>query len=380
MHTVRTFSVAPLLPKKLKRLGELAHNLWWAWNPDVIELFRRLDSDLWEQSRHDPVKLLGMVDQDKLKAAAEDEGFLSHLQRTCEAFDRYMIEPRWFQKEHADRQDMRIAYFSAEFGIADCLPIYSGGLGVLAGDHLKSASDLGLPLVAVGLLYSHGYFRQYLNADGWQQEVYPQCDYYANSPVQIHCRQDGTPFTMELDLFDHKITVQIWKAQVGRITMYLLDTNVPSNRAPDREITARLYGGDLEMRIKQEILLGIGGIRALSAVGYSPTVCHINEGHAAFLALEKIRQLTEAGGVSFDEAREASTPSNTFTTHTPVPAGNDTFPPTLIDKYFSSYYSSLGLSRKQFLALGRRNPKDDHEPFCMTILAIKLSAYCNGVS
>jgi len=380
MRTVRTFSVAPLLPKKLKRLGELAYNLWWAWNPDVIELFRRLDSDVWEQSRHDPVKLLGMVDQDKLKAAAEDEGFLSHLQRTCEAFDRYMIEPRWFQKEHADQQDMRIAYFSAEFGITDCLPIYSGGLGVLSGDHLKSASDLGLPLVAVGLLYSHGYFRQYLNADGWQQEVYPRCDYYANSPVQIHCRDDGTPFTIELEMFDHKITVQIWKVQVGRVTLYLLDTNVPSNRPPDREITARLYGGDLEMRIKQEILLGIGGIRALSAIGQSPTVCHINEGHAAFLALEKIRQLTEAGGVSFDEAREASTPSNVFTTHTPVPAGNDTFPPTLIDKYFSAYYSSLGLSRKQFLELGRRNPKDDHEPFCMTILAIKLSAYCNGVS
>jgi len=379
MRIIRTYSVAPLLPNKLKRLRDLANNLWWAWNTQAIELFRRLDTETWEDSGHNPVKLLGMIDQEKLKAAAEDEGFLSHMQRVWEDFQQYMTELRWYQKHHNDKDGVRIAYFSAEFGMTDCLPIYSGGLGVLSGDHLKSASDLGLPLVGVGLLYSHGYFRQYLNADGWQQESYPEYD-YSTSPVQIHTREDGTPLTFELEMGDHKITVQVWRVQVGRITLYMLDTNVPSNRPPDRELTFRLYGGDLEMRIKQEILLGIGGVRALQALGYQPQVFHMNEGHSAFLALERIRLLMEGRGVSFDEARAATTVGNVFTTHTPVPAGNDTFPPTLIDKYFSNYYSSLGLSRKQFLGLGRQNPADDREAFCMTVLALNLAGYSNAVS
>jgi len=385
MWTIRTFSVAPLLPNPLKRLRELAYNIWWAWHPDAIELFRRLDAELWEQVNHNPVAMLGEVDQDKLRQASEDDGFLAHFHRVLERFDTYMTEPRWFEKTHGegphtpDGQPVKIAYFSAEFGLTDCLPIYSGGLGVLSGDHLKSASDLGLPMVAVGLLYSQGYVRQYLNADGWQQEAYPNYD-YATTPAQPSHRPDGTPLTVELEYPDHKVTVQVWQVAVGRIVLYLLDTNIPSNSAADREITARLYGGDLEMRIKQEILLGIGGIRVLSELGICPAVCHMNEGHSAFLALERIRRLMDQKGLTFEEAREATVPGNVFTTHTPVPAGNDMFPATLMDKYFSQYYPRLGLSRAKFLALGRQNPKDENEPFSMTVLALHLAGYSNGVS
>jgi len=384
MWTIRTFSVTPLLPNRLKDLRRLAYNLWWCWHSDAIELFRRLDSDLWERTNHNPVAMLGEVEQDKLKQASEDEGFLAHMHRVIQDLDEYTTEPRWFQKAYNDGKDLgddpfQIAYFSAEFGLTDCLQIYSGGLGVLAGDHLKSASDLGLPLVGVGLLYSQGYFRQYLNADGWQQEAYPNYD-YANSPAQMCIRQDGTPFTIEVEYPAHKVTVQVWKMNVGRITLYLLDTNIPSNAHTDREVTSRLYGGDLEMRIRQEILLGIGGMQVLAELGIKPTVCHINEGHSAFLGLERIRLLMREKGFSFDEAREATVPGNVFTTHTPVPAGNDMFPAAMMDKYFSQYYSGLGLSRKQFLGLGRQNPKDDNEPFCMTVLALRLAGHTNGVS
>jgi len=385
MRMLKTFSVSPLLPNRMKVLQDLAHNIWWAWHPSAIDLFRRLDNELWEQLNHNPVALLGTIEQDKLKAASEDEGFIAHMQRVVDEFETYMNEPRWFQKTYSDglkdgqNQSLKIAYFSAEFGLTDCLPIYSGGLGLLAGDHLKSASDLGLPLVGVGLLYSQGYFRQYLNADGWQQEAYPYYD-YANTPAEPVYHEDGMPMTFELDYPDHKITVQVWKVNVGRVTLYLMDTNVPSNSPADREITARLYGGDLEMRIRQELLLGIGGIRMLAKVGIDPTVCHINEGHSAFLGLERIRRLMETRGLSFDEAREATTPGNIFTTHTPVPAGNDVFPSAMMERYFTSYYSSLGLSRKQFMGLGRQNPNDENEPFCMTVLALRLAGASNGVS
>lgn len=383
MWTIRTFSVRPLIPNRLKDLRRLAHNLWWCWHPDAVELFTRLDEEQWERVNHNPVALLGQLEQEKLKQASEDEGFLAHLARVAERFDAYMTASTWYQKvsglgQTAD-QKVEFAYFSAEFGLTDCLRIYSGGLGVLAGDHLKSASDQGLPLVGVGLLYGQGYFRQYLNADGWQQEAYPNYD-YANSPIQVCTRDDGTPFTFELEFADHSVTVQVWELAVGRVTLYLLDTNVPSNSLADREITARLYGGDLEMRIKQEILLGIGGTQMLAERGITPDLYHINEGHSAFLTLERIRRLMEHKGLSFDEARETTVPGNVFTTHTPVPAGNDMFPAALMDKYFSRYYSQLGLSRKQFLALGRQNPKDDNEPFCMTVLALHLAGSSNGVS
>jgi starch phosphorylase len=385
MRMLKTFSVSPALPERLKVLHDLVHNIGWCWQPNAIDLFRRLDAELWEQLNHNPVALLGSIDQDKLKAASEDEGFMAHLQRVVEEFQGYMRDPRWYQKAHpkgvkdSQGKEMSIAYFSAEFGMTDCLPVYSGGLGVLSGDHMKSASDLGLPLVGVGLLYSQGYFRQYLNADGWQQEAYPYYD-FANTPAKPVYNEDGTQMTFELDYPGHKVAVQIWQVCVGRITLYLLDTNVPSNAPSDREITARLYGGDLDMRIRQEVLLGIGGYKALQKIGITPSVCHMNEGHSAFMALERIRQLMEVNGLSFDEAREATVLGNVFTTHTPVPAGNDVFPAAMIDKYFSQYYSSLGLSRKQFLAMGRQNPIDENEPFCMTVLALRLANHSNGVS
>ncbi len=385
MRMLKTFSVSPALPERLNVLQELVHNIWWSWEPNVIDLFRRLDSELWEQLNHNPVALLGAIDQDKLKAASEDEGFLAHLRRVLDAYKTYMSEPRWFQKtwpngvKDGEGNDLTIAYFSAEFALTDCLPVYSGGLGVLAGDHLKSASDLGLPLVGMGLLYSQGYFRQYLNADGWQQEAYPYYD-FANTPAELVYNADGTPMTVEVDYPDHKIMAQIWQVHVGRINLYMLDTNIPSNAPADREITARLYGGDLDMRIRQEILLGIGGYKALRKMGIMPSVCHMNEGHSAFLSLERIRELMETRGMSFDEAKEATFLGNVFTTHTPVPAGNDVFPAAMIDKYFTQYYSWLGLSRKQFLALGRQNPIDENEPFCMTVLALRLANSCNGVS
>ena len=380
MQPIRTFTIVPSLPAKLEHLRELAYNLWWCWNLEAIDLFRRLDRELWEESGHNPVLMLGTIKQERLEEAAEDDGFLAHLERIAQQYDRYInSQNTWYKKAHGAPGKPCIAYFSAEFGLTDCMPIYAGGMAVLAGDHLKSASDLGLPLMGVGLLYQEGYFRQYLNTDGWQQELYPQNDFY-NMPVQLEQEEDGTPVTVQVDYPGRKVTAQVWRAQVGRVPLFLLDTNIPANSRQDQDITDELYGGDLEMRIKQEIMLGIGGLRALEALGMRPTVCHMNEGHSAFLALERIRILVEEQGLSFAEAREAATAGNVFTTHTPVPAGIDRFPPELMDKYFSAYYSELGLSREEFLALGRANPADNGEPFSMAILALRLAAHTNGVS
>lgn len=385
MRMIKTFSVTPRLPDNLKRLEELAYNLWWSWNLDGVELFRRLDNELWEQVNHNPVALLGRLPQEQLVSASEDAGFCSHMNEVLEDFDLYMSEPKWFQKKYgegvktSDGRSVVMAYFCAEYGLTECLPIYSGGLGILAGDHLKSASDLGLPLIGVGLLYSQGYFRQYLNADGWQQEAYPDYD-YSKSPARLVKKDDGTALTIEVDYPGKKVFAQVWQVDVGRVKLYLLDANIPENDPEDREITARLYGGDLEMRIKQEILLGIGGIRLLRMLGVHIATCHMNEGHSAFMGLERIRLLMEEDGLSFNEAKEALVSSNVFTTHTPVPAGNDVFPINLMEKYFGDYYPKLGLSKREFLNLGRQREDDDNEPFCMTVLALKLAGFSNGVS
>ena len=380
MRPIRTFAVTPALPERLSRLREIAYNLRWSWDPESIDLFRRLDRDLWESTGHNPVLLLGAVRQDKIEDAAADDAFLAHYDRVCESFDAYMnAERTWFRNSKVELGNLCIAYFSAEFGLAECLRTYSGGLGMLAGDHLKSGSDLGIPLVGVGLLYQEGYFRQYLNADGWQGELYPQND-FANLPIVLERKPNGEPLTIQLAYPQSTVTVQIWQVRVGRVSIFLLDTNIPSNRVPERDITDRLYGGDAEMRIQQEILLGIGGIRALETLGLRPTVCHMNEGHSAFLGLERIRQLMTEHGLTFAEARLACAAGNIFTTHTPVPAGIDVFAPDLMDKYFGSYYPSLGLSRDEFLALGRKNPKDQAEPFSMAILALHLADQANGVS
>jgi len=381
MKPTRKFVVVPSLPDKLKRLRDLAYNLWWCWNPEAIELFRRLDRDLWEQTYHNPAAMLGMISPERFEQLAADEGVLAHIERVHDQFTDYMESTTWFKSAHPDPSGIKIAYFSLEYGLTESMPIYSGGLGVLSGDLTKSASDLGVPLVGVGLLYREGYFRQYLNPEGWQQEYYPDNDFF-NMPVSLVREPKGKALTIAVPYPAGPVKAQIWQVAVGRVTLYMLDANIDENRPEDREITARLYGGETgsEDRMRQEIMLGIGGIRALKALGIEPTVCHMNEGHSAFLTLERVRLLMEEKKVSFAEARQAVAAGNVFTTHTPVPAGNDMFDPRVIDKYFADYYQALGLSRPQFLALGRQDPHDKDEPFCMTVLALKNAAAANGVS
>jgi starch phosphorylase len=377
--TIRTFQVFPDIPEPLRPLTELAGNLWWVWHPDAAEVFCRLDRELWERVYHNPVRMLGMLDQQRLMSAARDEGYLAHLRRVHESFRKHMEAHGWFHATHAHNTKLQIAYFSAEFGLHESLPIYSGGLGILAGDHLKSASEIGLPLTGVGLLYRNGYFQQYLSHDGWQQEAYPELDFY-NLPIQLQHHTDGSEIHVRVDFPDHAVFCRVWKAQVGRIPLYLLDTHIPENTPEDREITSRLYGGGTEMRIRQELILGIGGYRALEAVGIHPSVFHMNEGHSAFLALERIRVLLENSALSFDEARQQVMATNVFTTHTPVPAGIDTFAPDLITKYFKHYYPQLKLDERSFLALGREDAHNDRQGFSMAVLAIRLADSYNGVS
>jgi glycogen phosphorylase len=380
MKPIQTYTVAPALPTALEPLGDLAHNLWWCWNHPAIELFRRLDGELWETSGHNPVLLLGCVDQGQLEAALADAGFMAHVDRVKQSFRDYLAgEGAWFTRTHGRPASPLIAYFSAEFGLTECLSIFAGGLGLLAGDHLKSASDLGVPLVGVGLLYQEGYFRQQLNDAGWQQETYVDNDFH-NLPLSLESGPDGLPLVIELEYPGRTVRAQIWRAQVGRVPLYLLDTNLSGNSDEDRAISRQLYGGDLEMRLKQEILLGIGGYRALGALGLQPVVYHMNEGHSAFLVLERLRRLVEVEGLSFAEAREIASASLIFTTHTPVAAGHDYFPAELMDRYLAGYPRRLGLSRRMALGLGRRNPTDNSESFGMTTLALRLAAYSNGVS
>jgi starch phosphorylase len=380
MKPIRTFNVTPRMPPALERLREVAYDLRWAWSHDAIELCR-WDNDLWEATRNNPVRMLGALDQTTLEAAANDEGFLAGLDRVARDFDAYRKnDATWFHKKHGRFDNPAIAYFSAEFGITDCLSIFAGGLGILAGDHLKSASDLGVPLVGVGLLYQQGYFRQYLNQAGWQQQTYEDNDFY-NLPLTLERRADGSPLAIAVELPGRQVMAQTWRAQVGRIPLYLLDTNIAANaRKEDQDITDQIYGGDIEMRIKQEILLGIGGYRALEALGLEPRVYHLNEGHSAFVALERIRREMELHGLTFDEAREAVSAGLIFSTHTAVPTGHDYFAPELMKSYFVEYAAKLGLPFKDFLALGRANPDDESEPFCMTVLALRLAHRSNGVS
>ncbi len=379
MRPLRTFTVEPSLPDNLTPLLEIAYNLRWSWDGNAQDLFRRLDPEGWEQHYHNPVAMLGQIDQSRLLDMAEDDGFIAQLTRVHSDLLAYMKKPGWWYKTYDGEHQTQMAYFSAEFGIAESLPIYSGGLGVLAGDHLKSASELDIPLVGVGLMYQQGYFRQRLNADGWQLELFPRND-FPNMPIELMRNEEGHPITCEVEMPGRMTKAQIWRTQVGRISLYLMDTNVPDNSPEDRHITAQLYGGDQEMRIRQEILLGIGGVRMLRALNIHPKAFHMNEGHSAFLSLERIRMIMAEQSVSFDEAREAVVASNVFTTHTPVPAGNDAFESWLIDKYFSNYWSQIGLDRENFLALGRQEPDNQNEPMSLTVLALRMSGFRNGVS
>ncbi|MFP4054701.1 MAG: alpha-glucan family phosphorylase [Phycisphaerae bacterium] len=379
MRPLRTFTIEPNLPEPLRPLLEIAYNLRWSWDGDAQELFRRLDAVGWENCYHNPVQMLGTIDQQRLEDMAANEGFLAHLHRVHQDLRDYLEKPGWWSRTYGGDRTPQVAYFCAEFGITECLPIYSGGLGVLAGDHLKSASELGIPLVGVGLLYQQGYFRQRLNADGWQLELFPRNDFH-NMPATLLRDENEQPVLVEVDFPDHVARAQVWVANVGRIKLYLLDSNVPDNTPEDRHMTAQLYGGDQEMRIRQEILLGIGGARMLRTLGIEPKAFHMNEGHSAFLALDRIRTLMANEQMSFDEAKVAVSESTVFTTHTPVPAGNDAFEPWLVDKYFSHLWGHLGLSRDQFLDLGRQEPGNRDEPLNLTVLALRLSTYRNGVS
>ena len=369
-HTVK-----PKIPEPLLPLEELAHNLWLSWNFDAIMLFIRLDYDIWLQSQQNPAKMLGMVSQERYEQMAQDDSYLAALNDVYQRFTRYREGETWYKGGFEDR----VAYFSMEYGLDISLPIYSGGLGILSGDHIKTSSDLGLPLVGVGLLYRQGYFRQYLNPDGYQQEEYPENDWY-NMPVGQCKNPDGSSVKISVDMAGRLVVAQVWEVKVGRSSLYLLDTNIDENSPADRLITATLYGGDKEMRIRQEILLGIGGIRALRALGFNPAVTHMNEGHSAFLALERIREIMQANAFGWKEALQVLWATNIFTTHTPVPAGNERFGIDLMEKYFRPLCQELKLDWKEFLALGRERPEDDGEPFCMTVFALKVSAYANGVA
>jgi len=376
---VGNISVHPPLPQTIHRLQELAYNLWWTWTPDAQILYESIDKELWERVNENPVKFLRTVSLQRLQEASRDQDYLQRYSSVLQRYDAYMEDDAntWFKRNYPGRQNELIAYFSAEFGLHEALPIYSGGLGILSGDHCKEASDMGLPLVGVGFLYPQGYFTQQINAKGGQEAIYEKID-FSEVPATQAVDTEGNPVVVHVDLPGRTVYAKVWKIQVGRVTLYLMDTDVEQNANQDRELSARLYGGDREMRISQEFVLGIAGVRTLRALGYQPTIWHMNEGHSAFLSLERIRELVQ-GGMEFDAAAEIVRAGNIFTTHTPVAAGHDAFPLELVDKFFWQYWGQMGIDRERFLALARHEHEWGTE-FSMTVLAFRLSAYHNGVS
>jgi glycogen phosphorylase len=373
MKAFRSFTVRARLPEPLAPLQELAFNLRWSWDERTRDLFRWVDPYLWERTQHDPVQVLSLVARERLEALAKDNAFMSFLGEMHAELRRYLSVHRWFQNRGRSAL-VKVAYFSPEFGIAEALPQYSGGLGILAGDHLKAASSLGVPLVGVGLLYREGYFRQRLNADGWQEERYPVLDPHGMALVPI----EGT--RVSVDLAGQSLTARLWAASVGRVRLYLMDANVDENSDEMRSVTDRLYGGGTEHRLRQEILLGIGGVRALDALGEEPQIFHSNEGHAGFLGLERIRQLVTTRGLTFTEAVEAARAGTIFTTHTPVPAGIDRFPAELMEKYFSAWAHECGIGISELMALGHAPGEPANAPFNMAVMGLRLASMSNGVA
>jgi starch phosphorylase len=371
----RTFRVLPRIPDKLGKLSEIAYNCWWTWNQQGTDLFRWIDNELWEETRHNPVLMLNRASQERLEELAEDSAFLANLDEVRERLSDYLDRKTWYTSRHAE-SGMGVAFFSAEFGIHESLPIYSGGLGVLSGDILKGASQLGLPLTGVSLLYRQGYFSQYLNSDGWQQETYHSYD-VTNLPVRPVENGDGGQITVEVPLGERTVRAAVWEISIGHIRLLLLDTSLEDNAPEDREITTKLYGGDKDMRIRQEILLGIGGLRALRAAGIDPTVFHLNEGHSAFLIVERLRELVEGEGLDVESAVEQVKAGNVFTTHTPVPAGNEEFSNELLMRYLGGLIDRIGIGRERFLRFGSRNGSPT---FSMTVFGLKFSRFRNGVS
>jgi glycogen phosphorylase len=372
MKALRSFAVRPHLPEALAPLADLAMNLRWSWDERTRDLFRWVDPDGWEATRHDPVAVLGGVSRERLAQLEADPAFRTFLGDVHEGLRRYVEGDRWFQGRPSPLRS--VAYFSPEFGIAEAVPQYSGGLGVLAGDHLKAASDLGVPLVGVGLLYRHGYFRQSLNSDGWQQERYPGLDPWAMAMQPVEGAR------VVVDLAGTPLVAAVWRAEVGRVRLYLLDTDVEDNDEAGREVTDRLYGGDSEHRLRQEVLLGIGGVRALEAVGESPQVFHSNEGHAGFLGLERIRRLVVDEALPFDDAVEAVRAGTVFTTHTPVPAGIDRFGRDLMERYFGAFATECGVGIERLLELGREPGTAGDSTFNMAVMGLRLAGRANGVS
>lgn len=366
------------LPRRISRLSELAYNLWWVWNPGAQRLFTQIDRTLWEKVYHNPVAFLRRVERPSLNAATNDRYFLEQYDQVMRDYDRYMsAEDTWYRRNYPSKQNQLIAYFSFEFGLHESLPVYAGGLGVLSGDHLKEASDMGLPLVGMGFYYTQGYFSQRITEDGWQETRNLELK-FDDLPVTLLTRSDGTPLMVSVTLAGRKVFARVLQVQVGRVPLYLLDTDVDANNPADRMLTARLYSSDHEVRISQEMLLGIGGVRALHELGYQPTVWHMNEGHSAFLTVQRMREMVMAG-MSFEEAMEQVRKTNIFTTHTPVPAGNDEFALWLIDKYLSHIWEDLKIDRERFVDLGR-NMQDWGETFSMPVLALHLSGKANAVS
>jgi starch phosphorylase len=367
------------LPRRIRRLADLAYNLWWTWNHDAERAFRFIDFVGWELARHNPVSFLRQVPAARFKAVIQDRLYLELYDQVIREFDGYLagVADSWYARQHAERMQQPVAYFSTEFGLHESLPFYAGGLGVLSGDHLKEASDLGLPLVAIGFLYTQGYFTQHITEDGWQEAHYASLN-FPDLPAHAVLDAQGQPLTVQVSLPGREVHLRLWRVQVGRVPLYLMDSNVPENQPGDRELSARLYTSELELRISQELILGIGGVRALRELGYNPRVWHMNEGHSAFLALERIRELVAAGR-DFEEALERVRASLVFTTHTPVAAGHDEFPLWLIDKYLGSFWPQLGIDRERFLELARQQHPWG-ETFNMTVLAFRVSDRHNGVS
>ncbi len=380
MKPLHSFIIKAKLPEKIEKIREIAYNYWWCWDSEAKELFKRMHRQIWQEVHHNPIALINKLSQKQLNDLAEQNDFVNFLNIVYSNFTEYTTRKTWFQEQEMDNNGI-IAYFSPEYGINESFPVYSGGLGILSGDHQKSASDLGLPMVGVGLLYQQGYFRQRLSSNGWQNELYPINDFYS-MPMFLMRDNNGKPIIIDVDLPDGKAYVQIWKIFVGRNFLYLLDSNIDENINPEyKNITDQLYGGDRDTRIQQEILMGIGGIKALHAIGIEPAVIHINEGHAAFALLEQTKFYMKKYNFDFKTAMNITRMSSIFTTHTPVPAGNEAFSINRMERYMKSYSATLGFSFEEFITFGQSNHYINYnESFSMTILGLKLTGYHNGVS
>ena len=380
MYIFNKVTVNPQLPKSIEKLGEISENLWWSWNTEFLKIFKEIDIDLWEQCNKNPVKFLRLVDQEKLERASTDPEILRNYRVNVDNFESYMkSRTTWFSKQYPENKDDVIAYFSAEYGLDETLPIYSGGLGILSGDHLKSASDLGIPIVAIGLLYKNGYFNQKINKNGEQVSEYYNIE-MDNLPIKPLKDENGEDVIVYIKLQKDKLYIKVWKICVGRVNLYLLDTDIPENKEEYRGITLKLYGGDQEMRIRQEMVLGIGGVKVLQELEITPKVYHMNEGHSSFLVLEAIKNTIKEKELAFPIAKDIVTAKTVFTTHTPVPAGNDIFPIGLVEKYFDGYWKDLGITKEQFLELGMKPRDESKNSFNMGILALKIAGKKNGVS